>query len=256
MSNIHLNNFESSKIIAFRSLSSTNNYAIEQVKNGLLLHGDAVFTFDQTAGKGQRGKRWHSAAGQNLALSTAWQSDSLDLQQQFDVIIIGALAAYDLFASHCGEEDTRIKWPNDIYWKDRKAGGILTETVVRQQIWQWTIIGIGININQTTFDNTMNRKPVSMRQITGKEWDCLALANKLWAAQQRRWSQYCAEGVAVLLAEYNHILYRKEMEISIVYQGVILNAKVLRVEKTGQIFLEIGGNEVAFQHSDFEWLTT
>lgn len=73
------------------------------------------------------------------------------------------------FMEFAGKE-TKIKKPNDIYWRDRKAGGILIENMVRGTHWTWTVIGIGLNINQTHFSNEAGN-PVSLKQITGKDWD-------------------------------------------------------------------------------------
>lgn len=249
----NLNRFQASKFVEFNSLPSTNNYAIENLKNGFLQHGDAIFTHDQTQGKGQMGKVWKSTAHQNVALTTIWDTKEMPISHQFHIIIIGALAGFDLFEKYCGD-DTHIKWPNDIYWQDRKAGGILTESIIRQQNWQWTIIGTGLNINQTSFDNEMNRKPVSMKQITGKNFECRDLAKELIELQRKRWIEYQENGIAQLLETYNEKLYKKEQKINILYQNAEITATVKKVDENGLVYLQIANDIIAFSHGAFQWL--
>ncbi len=81
------------------------------------------------------------------------------------------------FGANAGDE-TLIKLPNDIYWRDRKAGGILIENSLRGTDWTWSVIGIGFNINQTSFSPDAPN-PVSLRQITGRQWEIARLQTEL-----------------------------------------------------------------------------
>jgi BirA family biotin operon repressor/biotin-[acetyl-CoA-carboxylase] ligase len=89
-------------------------------------------------------------------------------------IALGIRAFFDGFS----QGETKIKRPNDLYWRDRKAGGILIENILRGTEWTWAVVGIGININQTQFSPTAPN-PVSLKQITGREWDILSLQEAL-----------------------------------------------------------------------------
>ena len=186
------------------TVDSTNNYAMAQVRAGLAKQGDAFFALDQTAGKGQRGKGWQTESGNNIILSLVLQPLWLPIVQQFRLNSAVALGCFDLFTSYAGKE-TKIKWPNDIYWRDRKAGGILIENIVGQgktglayevdshsqtqgnqqkintpvsALWQWSIVGIGINVNQTHFPDHLPN-PVSLKQITGRQSEVITLAREL-----------------------------------------------------------------------------
>ena len=95
-------------------------------------------------------------------------------------------------------DETKIKWPNDLYWQDRKAGGILIESIVRSResgvgSWEWAIIGIGININQTTFPDDLPN-PVSLKQITGKNFDPVELAKELCGLLDKRFTELIENG--------------------------------------------------------------
>src|SRR6202012_5219150 len=94
---------------------------------GMAPHGTLVFAHDQWAGKGQRGRSWNSNPGANIVLSAVLEPVVLPLQQAFGLSVAVALACRDFFSSYAGSDVTTIKWPNDLYWNDRKAGGILIE---------------------------------------------------------------------------------------------------------------------------------
>ncbi len=87
----------------------------------------------QTGGKGQRGKTWQTGNGENIAISIIIEPKHLQVAEQFNLSVAVALGCYDFFSAYAGDE-TFIKWPNDIYWRDRKAGGVLIENVIGKDI--------------------------------------------------------------------------------------------------------------------------
>ena len=90
-----------------------------------------------------------------------------------------------------------IKWPNDLYWRDRKAGGILVENIFRGSTWEWSIVGIGLNINQVKFPENLTN-PVSFRQITGKTFQVLELSKELCFHLQQTWEDLLTAGDEML----------------------------------------------------------
>lgn len=157
------------------------------VHAGLAKHGNIWLALEQTAGKGQRGKLWESAPGENIIFTAVLEPNFLPLTSQILLSIAVALACYDLFSRYAGEE-TRLKKPNDLYWRDRKAGGILIENVIKAQRWTHAVVGIGININQTVFSPELPN-PVSLKQITGKTFDPLCLSKELCDFLEKRYRQ-------------------------------------------------------------------
>lgn len=167
-------------LIELTTIDSTNIYAMAQIKEGLAKSGSCYTADFQTNGKGQHGRTWESSKGQNLLCSYILELKTLDAlknwtptdQIGFSAAI--ALGARAFFAAFAGSE-TKIKKPNDIYFRDRKAGGILIENLVRGQDWTWTVIGIGMNINQNSFSsaavNSVSSNPISLQEITNKSWD-------------------------------------------------------------------------------------
>ena len=132
--------------IELPTVESSNNYATRQVQAHLAGHGATWFAYNQTKGKGQRGNTWTTHPGQNIILTTVIEPIHLKLADQFILSAAVAVACYDFFSSYALDE-TSIKWPNDIYWKDRKAGGILIENILQGTDWKYAIVGIAININ-------------------------------------------------------------------------------------------------------------
>jgi BirA family biotin operon repressor/biotin-[acetyl-CoA-carboxylase] ligase len=154
-----------------------------QIKEGLAESGSCFRADYQTHGKGQHGRIWESSKGQNILCSYILELEKLDgLKKWTPMDQIGFSAAIALgirafFDAHTNG-DTKIKRPNDIYWRDRKAGGILIENLLKGTAWTWSVIGIGININQTVFSPEAPN-PVSLKQITGRDWDILSLQEAL-----------------------------------------------------------------------------
>jgi BirA family biotin operon repressor/biotin-[acetyl-CoA-carboxylase] ligase len=153
---------------------------MDQIKQGLAKSGSCYTADFQTNGKGQHGRVWESSKGQNILCSYILELNTLDaLKNWIPTDQIGfsaaiAIGARAFFAGFAGSE-TKIKKPNDIYFSDRKAGGILIENLVRGKEWTWAVIGIGMNINQTAFSsaavNSVSSNPISLQEITNKSWD-------------------------------------------------------------------------------------
>jgi BirA family transcriptional regulator, biotin operon repressor / biotin---[acetyl-CoA-carboxylase] ligase len=215
------------------SVDSTNNYAMARAHAGLAKHGDAFFAHAQTNGKGQRGKLWQTGEAENIAISIVIDPEPLQQQQQFYLSIAVALACFDFFNKYAGDE-TKIKWPNDLYWRDRKAGGVLIETVLRGNNWKWAVVGIGININQSKFGEKL-KNPVSLKQITGKDFDVVDLAKELHALLMKRVATIHERSFDILLKEYNGLLYKLNEKVRLKHGDEIFETLINSVTATGQL---------------------
>ena len=201
-------------LIELSTIDSTNIYAMAQIKEGLAKSGSCYTADFQTNGKGQHGRTWESSKGQNLLCSYILELKTLDALKNWKPIDqIGfsaaiALGARAFFAAFAGSE-TKIKKPNDIYFRDRKAGGILIENLVRGQDWTWTVIGIGMNINQSSFStaavNSVSSNPISLQEITNKSWDLKKMQQHLSDALNmaiQDWMQFGEEATLKVLEQY------------------------------------------------------
>ena len=198
--------------IELESVDSTNNYAMAQVHAGSASHGTIFFAHEQRAGKCQRGKIWASAPGENIMMSVVLEPVFLPITDQFPLSAAVALSCRDLFIRYAGIEQTAIKWPNDLYWRDRKAGGILIENAFRGDRWLFAIAGIGVNINQVQFPESL-QTPVSLRQITGLAFDAVNLSRELGACLEQRFGQLRAK---------------------VVYNGAVVGQRAAEIQGNGQ----------------------
>jgi len=245
------NNIIGKPFVELSSVDSTNNYAMRQVQNGLAEHGAAYFAIEQTKGKGQRTKQWQSTRGENIILSIVVNTSSFAISQQFVLSIISALSVLDLFNKYTTKK-ALIKWPNDIYFDDRKAAGILIENLIQGSHWRFAVIGFGVNINQLVFDASL-KNPVSLKQITTEHYDVKFLAYELCSHLQRRLEQFESDKAQGMLAEYNNVLYRKNTVTRFKVGARIFSAAVKCVNKDGSLVVGDGFEE-SFEFGRIEWL--
>ncbi len=163
--------------------------------------------------------------------------------------MISALATFDLLSKYAGEE-TYIKWPNDIYWRDRKAAGILIENIFRGNIWQHALIGIGMNINQTKF--VSNPYAVSLKQITGKQYEPVSLAKELCILLINRLEKWVKTPPNNNLNEYNAHLYQLGNRVNLRQGETLFSAVVKGVESNGNLVTQQPNN--IFRFGEVEWV--
>ncbi len=251
--------------IVLPSVDSTNNYAMAQARAGLAIHGTAYLAMEQTNGKGQRGKSWTSKPSENIMISVVLEPKVLTIGNQFILSASVALACYDFLKKYTEPELTRIKWPNDLYWQDRKAGGVLIESgvgsrelgVERQEpgvaALRRVIVGIGINVNQTAFEEQL-RNPVSMKQITGKDWNIVELAKELCNCLEKRYSILTTLNSAnKILEEYSAVLYKLNEKVKLKKGNAVFETVIKGITPEG-LLLTKDTMERTFNFGEVEWV--
>ena len=239
-------------------VDSTNIYAMNQVKTNMAGHGAAFLAQKQWAGKGQMGKVWEAESGQNILLSVILDPKKLvfngsELEPSI-VSMLVAVGCFNFFITYAGDE-TRIKWPNDIYWRDRKAAGILIENSFRGPIWQWSVAGMGVNINQTEFGTGL-QKAVSLKQMTGKTFQVPALAKELCNHIEAALQMVVDKGPGTLLALYNNALYKKGEQVKLDIEGKKITATICRVLSNGHLEIETeNGIKQSHALGAIQWLS-
>ncbi len=237
--------------IILDTVDSTNNYAMEKVHAGMAKHGMAWFTREQTAGKGQRGKRWEMERDKNIAMSLVLEPGQLFLKHQFHLSAAIALACFEFFSAYAGDE-TKVKWPNDLFWRDRKAGGILIENIFQGRTWKWAVVGIGININQTKFDKVL-ANPVSLKQITGKDFDSVALAKELYGLLMKNLNKLNEKSPINVIEKYNEHLYKLNNKVLFKKAGLKFETVIKAVSAEGRL-ITVDAIEHQFDFGEVEWL--
>lgn len=149
-------------IIWLERVDSTNDESRRHISE--IDNLSVVSALEQTKGRGQRGNRWSSQPGENLTFSLVVKDFRIKANEQSAISQATALSLVDLLSRH--EIKARIKWPNDIYAGDEKICGILIENSLKGSEIDWSIIGIGLNVNQTAFPEDLPN-PTSMKLCTG-----------------------------------------------------------------------------------------
>ncbi len=246
--------------IHLKSIKNSNTFLLDKLRNNLAAHGTAVFADEQTAGKGQMGKVWKSEPCQNIILSLAIDVSFIPINNQFCISVMVALGCYKFFCKYAGEETT-IKWPNDIYWRERKAGGILIETLNSKK-WKmengdwgkkrFAVVGIGININQTVFSEGV-KNPVSLKQITGKQFNVVDLAKELCTCINDEYVRLQNDKQTQQLIELNKILFKQNEIVKLKKEQIIFSCVIKGVNEYGKLLVQHSVYE-SFNLHEVEWM--
>lgn len=169
------------KFLLLEETDSTNSYV--SVHASELESNTMVIANHQRAGRGQRGNSWESEPGKNLLFTMLIRPERFAPRHQFSISEATALAVCD-FLRRQGVE-AKVKWPNDVYVGDRKICGILIEHSVTSEAIEHSRIGVGLNINQEEFVSDAPN-PVSLRQLTGEEYDISRVAAAVGALLESR----------------------------------------------------------------------
>lgn len=140
------------QLIKVNAINSTNSLALQKLRENPKMEPYCIWAQQQWEGRGQRGSQWISRAGQNLTFSIVFPYPNVPVDRQF---LISASVATAIIKSLKKQEvpKLKVKWPNDIMAANFKIGGILIENVIVKEKLAATVIGIGLNVNQTHFEN-------------------------------------------------------------------------------------------------------
>ncbi len=218
-------------------VDSTNNEALRRI--GEISNLTVLAAINQTAGRGQRGNSWLTHAGENLTFSMVVrfggdQFPMLKANMQFRITVSVTLGVMDYLEGK--GIDCRVKWPNDIYVRSRKICGMLIENSLNDRLISYSIVGIGLNVNQKEFPPQLVN-PVSMSILTGKEYDIRLELTELCECVRRRLLDL---GSPDCFNEYVGKLFRRDVfyEYVICSTGVTVKAKIIGVTDYGLLVLE------------------
>jgi len=211
---------------------STNALAWEMNRDKELTEGSVLYTDFQMDGKGQPGNSWEAEDGRNLLFSIVLHPQHIPMDELFllsELVSVSIKNALDKYAS-----DITVKWPNDIYWKDKKLAGILIENSLQGSRIKTVVIGIGLNVNQKEFKSNAPN-PVSLLQITGKRQNRKQLLNQICRNIMNLYNDFDKDKIQT---NYACSLYRKEGFHAYQADNVQFQAKISNVQPDGQLILE------------------
>lgn len=245
--------FVGHNLVKLREVDSTNSYLKKLLSNSKpLIEGTAIMAERQFAGRGQNDNVWESEDGKNLTLSIYLKSTFLAANNQFDLNKAVSLGIYDCLRAILGE-NCRIKWPNDIYYHDKKIGGVLIENVIKGHQLKDSIIGIGINVNQIKFNDHLVQAS-SIAQILGKEYSIDKLLTQICKHIESRYLQLKAGKIEKLSADYEKIMFRINEFHNYEIEHQIVSGKIIGVTESGKLALEIDREIKSFNLKEIKFI--
>lgn len=232
-------------MIHLNETDSTNRYLqqlCQEAGNNKVEEFTTVCADYQTAGKGQRGNSWEAAKGANLLFSFVCYPTFVPIRQQFVLSQLISLGIKETLDEYCS--DISIKWPNDIYWKEKKICGILIENDLQGNSIGRCISGIGLNINQEVFLSDAPN-PISLKQITGKHYQRETILEKVMQRIEQSYQKLKEEPAyaSELATRYAASLFRREGLHCYQDKDGLFNARLVRVEADGRFVLMDEANQ-------------
>lgn len=214
---------------------STNVSLAEICSKGITENLTSVYSSFQTDGRGQRGNKWESEDGKNLLFSFVIFPKELPARKHFILLQITALALFDTLSEYT--EGISIKWPNDIYWKDKKICGTLIENDLRGMNIERSISGTGVNLNQKIFRSDAPN-PVSLSLITGQEYDIETVLHKIMTYASGYYRMYENGENETIRKKYFDAIYRKDGFHTYKDGNGTFEAVIKNIEEDGRLVLK------------------
>lgn len=240
------------RIIKIKELGSTNVYAKALLANDKPAEGTVIWALDQLEGKGLAHNKWSSFLGNSLTFSFILYPGFIDLDYQFTISMAVSLGIIDVLQQYI--PSVKIKWPNDIYYDDKKLGGILIENSIFGESMKHSIVGIGLNVNGKNFPDEL-RNAVSMESIIKRKFDLENILHGICEAIMQRYDVLKKGGYKHIKSAYlNHLLGYMEEKI-FKHKDTIFPAQVIDVEMNGPVkLLKKDGKSAKFYFKEVEMM--
>lgn len=239
-------------IVRLQSADSTNNYANSQIRESMVPEGTVFLAYRQTAGRGQLKNLWESEPGKNLTFSVVLYPEFLEIRRQFMLSKVVSLGIYK--ALHKYVDSLKIKWPNDIYVGDQKLGGILIENSVMSGLLKNSVVGIGLNVNQTVFHSNAPN-PVSLRTLTNQHFDCEKILTEVLSGINEYYGMLRHGKEEKIDQEFISFLYRLNEKHNFRSEDEVFEGEIIGVNKIGQLLIRRhDGKILDFNFKEVEFL--
>lgn len=234
-----LNNDIGNHCILLDETESTNIVAKLLISKNNIVNGTCIIAEKQTAGKGQLNAVWESEAYQNITLSYVFDLQFLKTDKIFLWNKCIANAIHHCVSYFLSSEKNEIKWPNDILVNEKKISGILIENSLTSSCFSWSIIGIGINVNQIFFSAAPNA--ISIKNILKKNIEKNEVIAFLHTCIEKAYNLIIEEKWTEIEDYYTLHLYKKGEKSSFLIQGEVKQGLIKFVDENGRLVVEIDG---------------
>ncbi|BDC98076.1 biotin--[acetyl-CoA-carboxylase] ligase [Persicobacter psychrovividus] len=224
------------------------NFALK----GDINNGTVIVAEDQTAGRGQRGNHWESEPGKNLTFSAAVQLPFVHLSEQFYISMVVALSIYEVLEQYIPSDLLKLKWPNDILVGEQKICGILIENVIRAGKIDWCVIGVGLNVNQMSFQLD---RAISLGMCCGQLFDKREILQLIVQSMSERFHNL-AEGHQEKIKEaYLNALYGyQQVHDFEEADGTRIKGRIIGVEDQGPLLVESALGQKSYQFKEIKFV--
>ncbi|HUR31572.1 MAG TPA: biotin--[acetyl-CoA-carboxylase] ligase [Saprospiraceae bacterium] len=233
----------------YPSIDSTNKEAARLLQAGGQLHGTSLLAHHQSDGLGQYGRRWHSEAGLHLAMSIILQPADMGVHELPQLSMRTSLAVVRVIHELELSISPFIKWPNDIYAEGKKLAGILIENSLSGSRVQHCIIGLGMNVNETYFPESIPNA-VSLTMLTGKIFEIETIAERIL----HHVLTIIDEPISKWKKEYRNNMFGLEKKQKFEKEGKKIEAKVMDVDPQGRLIVEYNGKNEAHLSHQLKWI--
>ncbi len=234
-------------IIYMPTCHSTNDIAADLYKKNQLNVGTVVMTGHQMSGRGQRGNSWEAAPGKNITCSIVFSPSFLELTENFYLNIFSSLGIVDYLSKL--DENFKIKWPNDIFFKNRKICGLLVENTIKGQAIASSILGIGLNVNQVAFETP---DAISLANIFNHDFHIDEVLGGICEFIEKRFMQLESYQFDELKKDYLKRMYWLQ-EKHTFYANDYFEGSIIGISPSGKLQIETiqGIREFAFKEVKF-----
>jgi BirA family transcriptional regulator, biotin operon repressor / biotin---[acetyl-CoA-carboxylase] ligase len=243
---------DGNRIVRIQLTDSTNNYANRQIRVNSIQEGTVFLTYDQTSGRGQMKNTWESETGKNLTFSMVLYPEFLEIRHQFMLSKVVALGIYSAINKYVGQ--LKIKWPNDIYVGNRKLGGILIENSIMSGLLKTSVVGIGLNVNQTVFTSSAPN-PVSLQLLTNQHYDCEEILTDIITGIDYYYNLLKQGDEETIDSGFISVLYRLNEMRRFKAEEVVFEGEIVGVNEIGQLQIRKSDDEILeFHFKEVEFL--
>jgi BirA family biotin operon repressor/biotin-[acetyl-CoA-carboxylase] ligase len=248
---IHNTLFTGKLLIHQAEMQSTNDFAKDIISKTTPIDGTVILADAQTKGKGQGSNQWLTQPNENLTFSIIFHTHFLPANQQFYMNMAIANGVRQALQVLDKSNEYFIKWPNDIIGNHFKIGGILIENTIMGPHLKYSIIGIGVNVNQTIFENLPNA--TSIKQLTHQNYVLPEVLNILCAQIENQFLRLRNGKLEAIRKDYNKHLFQLEKEIDFEINRQTVQGKVIEVNALGQLGIEVAHHWQYYNHGEIKW---
>ncbi len=241
------------KIIRMDAVGSTNLYLLNAQQEEHYTEGTLIITGDQIKGKGLGNNQWESEPGKNLTFSFILYPEFLKAQEQFMLNKFVSLGIYDFVRSKIPAGEVKIKWPNDIYIGNGKTCGILINNTIKGEHFGHTVIGIGLNINQSEFVSDAPN-PVSLKQSSRQDYNLAECLQELLGFLNNRYDELQAGNYEKLDGDYIDALFWHRTVGNYTHSEGRFRGRITGITEYGQLIIEkVDGDVLTFDFKEVKF---